>query len=125
MAKVKIVLVEDDSFLANMYETKLTLEGFSVVKAADGEEGISLVKKVKPDIVLLDILLPKKDGWQVLEELKKDLRTKEIPVLLLTNLGQEEDVKKGLQLGAVDYLIKAHFVPQEVINKVRDILKKG
>lgn len=124
MKKIRIGLVEDDSFLANMYETKLNLEGFEVKKALDGQEGIEMIKQEKPDVILLDILLPKMDGWEVLNALKKEESVKDIPVILLTNLGQEEDVKKGLELGAVDYLIKAHFVPQEVIEKIKEVLKK-
>lgn len=122
--KIKIVLVEDDEFLANMYETKLTLEGFEVAHAGDGEKGLELAKSEQPEIILLDILLPKKDGWEVLKILKDQEETKDIPVLMLTNLGQEDDVDKGLKMGAVDYLIKAHFVPQEVIDKIHKILKK-
>lgn len=124
MQKIKIALVEDDSFLANMYETKLNLEGFEVKKALDGEAGVALIREEKPDVILLDILLPKLDGWEVLKSVKKDAAVKDIPVILLTNLGQEEDVQKGLDLGAVDYLIKAHFVPQEVIEKIKEVLKK-
>lgn len=122
--KIKILLVEDDEFLANMYKTKLTLEGFEVAHAGDGEKGLELASSENPDIILLDILLPKKDGWEVLGILKEQEKTKNIPVLMLTNLGQEGDVDKGLKMGAVDYLIKAHFVPQEVIDKIHKILKK-
>jgi len=122
MMKNKIVLIEDDSFLSNMYETKLKLAKYQVFKAADGESGITLITQIQPDLVLLDILLPKQDGWEVLRQLKNRPETKQIPVILLTNLGQEDDVKRGLALGAVDYLIKAHFIPQEVIDKIRKIL---
>ncbi len=117
-----IVLVEDDTFLANIYKTKFEMEGFKVTVAEDGAAGVEEVKKRKPDLVLLDILLPKMDGFQVLETLKKDPEVKSIPVILLTNLGQKDDVDKGLQMGAADYLIKAHFKPSETVDKVKKVL---
>lgn len=120
--QLKIVLVEDDHFLADMYATKFKTEGFNVLVGYDGEEGLRLIKEELPDIVLLDILLPKIDGFDVLRKLKKDAKTKSIPVILLTNLGQKDDVKKGLEEGADSYLIKAHFMPSEVVQKIRDII---
>lgn len=119
---IKILLVEDDTFLSSMYSTKFNLEGFVVAAAHDGEEGYKLAKKEKPDIILLDILLPKMDGFTVLDNLKKDEETKDIPVIMLTNLGQKEDVKKGFEKGAVGYLIKAHFMPSEVVEKIKSTL---
>jgi DNA-binding response OmpR family regulator len=121
--KRTILLVEDDTFLAGMYVTKLELEGFRVVLASDGEQAIVLAKKEVPQLMLLDIILPKKSGFDVLKEVKADAVTKGIPVILLTNLGQKEDVQKGLQLGATDYLIKAHFMPSEVVAKVKRLVK--
>jgi DNA-binding response OmpR family regulator len=123
--KIKILLVEDDTFLLEMYSTKFNLEGFDVVAAADGEEGLKLAKKEKPDIVLLDVLMPKIDGFTVLKKLKKDSQTKAIPVVLLTNLGQKNDIDKGLKDGAEGYLIKAHFIPSEVVSKIKKILSKS
>lgn len=117
--KVKVLLVEDDSFLASMYVTKLELEGFEVRTAADGEKGLKLAGEEKPDVVLLDIILPKMSGFDVLADLKKESSTKDTPVILLTNLGQRDDVQKGIELGAADYLIKAHFMPSEVIQKIK------
>ena len=102
--------------------TSLFKEGFAVSLAADGELGLKLVKKEMPDIVLLDILLPKLDGFEVLEKLKADPALRAIPIVLLTNLGQKEDVDKGLKLGAADYLIKAHFMPAETVDKVKKVL---
>ncbi len=121
--KVHVLLVEDDTFLANIYKTKFDMEGFKVSVSENGEEGLADAKKKKPDIILLDILLPKMDGFTVLEKLKEDSGVKDIPVILLTNLGQKDDVSKGLEMGAVDYLIKAHFKPSEVVDKVKKILK--
>ncbi|KKQ27442.1 MAG: Two component transcriptional regulator, winged helix family [Candidatus Magasanikbacteria bacterium GW2011_GWC2_37_14] len=120
--KNNVLLVEDDNFLANIYKTKFEMEGFKVFTADNGEAGVDEAKKKLPDVILLDILLPKMDGFMVLEALKKEPSTKDIPVILLTNLGQKDDVEKGLQMGAVDYLIKAHFKPSEVVEKVRKVL---
>ncbi len=119
---IKILLVEDDSFLVEMYTTKFELEGFDVVTAEDGARGIELAQSENPDIILLDILMPKMDGFEVLDALKKNSKTKDIPVVLLTNLGQKDDVKKGFEKGAVGYLIKAHFMPSEVVDKIKAIL---
>jgi len=121
-AKKKILIVEDDTFLAGIYANKFEREGFAVSLAIDGEMGLKLAKKDSPDIILLDILLPKLDGFEVLEKLKADDSVRTIPVVLLTNLGQKEDVDKGLKLGAVDYLIKAHFMPAETVEKVKKVL---
>jgi len=122
--KTHVLLVEDDTFLANIYKTKFEMEGFKVSVSENGQEGLVDAKKKKPDVILLDILLPKMDGFTVLEKLKEGSDTKEIPVILLTNLGQKDDVSKGLEMGAEDYLIKAHFKPSEVVEKVNKVLKK-
>lgn len=121
--KRTILLVEDDTFLAGMYVTKLELEGFRVVLASDGEQAVALAAREVPAIILLDIVLPKKSGFEVLKEVKAHSATANIPVILLTNLGQKEDVEKGLKLGALDYLIKAHFMPSEVVAKVKRLVK--
>lgn len=123
-SKPKILLIEDDTFLSGLYTTKFNMEGWEVFAATDGERGLQLAKEKKPDLILLDIILPVKDGFDVLRELKKDENIKATPVILLTNLSQKEDVNKGLQNGAVDYLIKAHFMPSEVVEKVKKYIKK-
>lgn len=117
-----ILIVEDDSFLLNIYKTKFEFEGFKVSTAENGEMGLTESKKKKPDLVLLDVLMPKMDGFTFLEEQKKDKAIKDIPVILLTNLGQKDDVQRGLELGAKDYIIKAHFKPSEVVEKVKKVL---
>lgn len=122
--KIKIALVEDDPFLSSMYTTKFEIEGFKVVTADDGIKGIDLIKKEIPDLILLDILMPKKNGFDVLEAIKADETTKDIPVILLTNLNQVDEVERGRELGAVDYLIKAHFMPSEVVDKIKNILDR-
>lgn len=119
----KILIVDDDTFLSGIYATKLDLEGFQVLTAHDGEEGIKAAQKDKPDLILLDVLMPKLDGFEALKRLKADAGTKDIPVIMLTNLGQKEDIEKGLEDGAVDYLIKAHFVPAEAVAKIKKVLK--
>jgi DNA-binding response OmpR family regulator len=120
---INILIVEDDVFLADLYKTKFTLEGFKVSVAYDGEKGLEAVKKVMPDIVLLDLVLPKLSGFDILKAVKADKETKDIPVILLTNLSQKSDVETGLKLGANDYLIKAHFMPSEVVEKIKKLVK--
>ena len=122
--KIKILLIEDDPFLLNMYATKFELENFKVVMAEDGEKGLKTAIKEIPDIILLDIMLPKMDGFEVLKGLKEEKSTQAIPVILLTNLSQKEEVERGLSMGANDYLIKAHFMPSEVVDKIKEVLKK-
>jgi|SRR3989344_2438720 len=118
-----ILLIEDDEFLAELYATKLTIEGYKVYLANDGQKGLKMAKEKLPALVLLDILLPKMDGFEVLTALKGDIKTKKIPVILLTNLSQRSDVQRGLDLGADDYLIKAHFMPSEVVAKIKRLIE--
>ncbi|MFH0804916.1 MAG: response regulator [Patescibacteria group bacterium] len=122
--KKKILLVEDDAFLGGMYVTKLNLEGFDVQLAGDGEKGLRLAQTMQPALILLDIVLPKMGGFDVLKSLRADQQTRNIPVILLSNLGQREDVQRGLELGAQDYLIKAHFMPSEVVGKIAALIGK-
>jgi len=124
LKKIKILVIEDDPFLSSMYSTKFELENFDVRAAEDGERGLAVAAEFLPDMILLDILMPKMDGFGVLENLKKTEKLKNIPVILLTNLNQKDEVQRGLSLGADDYLIKAHFMPSEVVDKVKKILKK-
>ncbi|MFH1790325.1 MAG: response regulator [bacterium] len=121
--KKNVLLVEDDIFLAGIYKKKFEVEGFKISVSDNGEKGLVDAKKKQPDIILLDILLPKLDGFAVLKALKADPAVKDIPVILLTNLGQKDDVEKGIEMGAEDYLIKIHFKPSEVVEKVRKVLK--
>jgi DNA-binding response OmpR family regulator len=123
--KSHVLLIEDDAFLASMYVTKLELENFTATLATDGKQGLEKAQLELPDCILLDILLPKMNGFEVLKALKDNSATANIPVILLTNLGQKQDVARGLSLGAADYLIKAHFLPSEVIMKVKDALTRS
>ncbi|OGZ33293.1 MAG: hypothetical protein A3I88_02780 [Candidatus Portnoybacteria bacterium RIFCSPLOWO2_12_FULL_39_9] len=120
----KILIIEDDPFLNEMYVTKFTQANFEVEVAIDGQEGLQKIEKNKPDLILLDIVLPKMDGFEILEKIKNNPQLKKIPVVLLTNLGQRNEVEKGLSLGADEYIIKAHFTPTAVVAKVKEILAK-
>jgi len=121
MAKT-ILIVEDDKFLRELIVRKLVQEDFKVSEAVDGEEGIKKIKEEKPDLVLLDLILPGIDGFEVLAKMKEASSLSSIPVIILSNLGQKDDVEKGLKMGAIDYLIKAHFTPGEIIEKVKAAL---
>lgn len=123
MIKKKILIVEHDTFLAGIYAAKFEQAGFEVVHVADGELALVATSKKMPDVILMDVVLPKLNGFEVLEKIKSDKKTEHIPVILLTNLGQKEDVERGLALGAADYLIKAHFMPDETVEKVRKALE--
>ncbi len=116
--------MEDDVFLADLYKTKFSLEGFGVYVAYDGEKGLELAQKNLPSVILLDLVLPKIGGFTVLEKLKEDKKLAAIPVILLTNLSQKADVDRGLAMGANDYLIKAHFMPSEVVAKIKKLTGK-
>jgi DNA-binding response OmpR family regulator len=120
----KILIIEDDKFLRELISQKLLKEGHVVNEAIDGEDGIKKTREDKPDLILLDLILPGIDGFEVLSQIKTDPNLAPIPVIILSNLGQREDVEKGLKLGAVDYLIKAHFTPGEIIEKVNAAFSK-
>lgn len=119
-----VLIVEDDQFLRNLCIRKLQKENFNVIYAVDGEEGLRKIQEEKPDLVLLDILLPGLNGFDVVQAVKNNPETSNIPIILLSNLGDKSDVNKGLGLGAEDYLIKAHFTPGEIVDKVREWLLK-
>ena len=122
MKKIRILIVEDDKFLIKLYNDKLTRAGLEVSMAISGEEGLAKVENEKPDIVLLDVILPQKNGFDILSELKLNPDTKNIPVIILTNLGQESDIKTGLDLGAEDYLVKTDFSINKLPEKVKAVL---
>lgn len=124
--RAKILLIEDEEMLANMYEVKFQNEGFDITKALDGASGLELAKTIKPDLVLLDVIMPKMDGFSVLKSIREDAGIKDLPVILLTNLGQDEDVQKGKELGVVGYLVKANVTPAEVVEAAkRELAKLG
>jgi len=123
-SKKTILLAEDDNMISTMYKTKMEAEGFDVLLADNGADALELATKEKPDLILLDIIMPQLDGFSVLGKLKGDSKTKHIPTIMLTNLGTDEDVAKGQEMGAVDYLVKANLTPTEVLAKIKQNLKK-
>ncbi len=122
--KKVILLVEDDKFLAELYSTKLNLEGYETDLATEGKKGLRMAKEKQYDLILLDVILPGMDGFEILKNLKSDKKTRGIPVILLTNLSQKDEIMKGLELGADDYLIKAHFMPSEVVKKIKQTINR-
>jgi len=121
----KILMIEDDRFLRKIYRDKLTRAGFDFIEATNGEEGLNKVISESPDLVLLDLILPRKNGFDVLIEMKRNKNTKNIPVIILSNLGQESDIKRGLGLGAQNYLVKTDISLSEVVEKIKEqIIKK-
>ena len=121
---IKILLVEDDDFLRGICELKLKKEGFNVVISADGSDALESIRKEDFDLILLDVVLPGMDGFEILENVKKDPSKTHIPVIMLTNMGQESEVKRGLALGAEDYIIKAHFTAGEIVEKIKVIIAR-
>lgn len=118
----KILIVEDDPFLLKMYSKKLQIEGFEVEIAKDGEEGLIKLKSFKPDLVLMDVMLPKLNGIEAIEMAKADPTTKNIPILVLSNLSSTVDSETAVKKGAVGYLIKSDFTPSQVIEKIKEYL---
>jgi len=117
-----ILLVEDDRFLRRAAEATLKQAGFVVTTAADGEEALRQASASRPDVVLLDLIMPKLQGFEVLRRLKQDEATARIPVIVLSNLGQDSDVRQALDLGAVAYLVKSNLSLQDLVKKVRTVL---
>jgi len=122
--EVQVLFIEDDPTVAQMYKLKLELDGYSVTMAKDGEEGLQLAGKIKPDIIFLDIRLPKMDGFAVLENLRGTQETSHIPVVILSNYGERELVDRGLKLGALEYLIKSQTTPANLSRGVEGWLKE-
>jgi CheY-like chemotaxis protein len=121
---VRVLFIEDDPTVAQMYKLKLELDGYQVTMAKDGEEGLQLANDVKPDIIFLDIRLPKMDGFAVLERLRGNEQTRHIPVVILSNYGERELVERGLKLGALEYLIKSQTTPANLSRGVEGWLKE-
>lgn len=119
----KILVVEDDKFLANAYRIKLSKAGFEVKIAYDGEEVISTLETFTADLIILDLVMPKKDGFKVLQDLKESEKWRNIPILIASNLGQQEDIDRGMKLGAVGYVIKTDLSLAELITKINSLLK--
>lgn len=126
LAKKSIILVEDESFLSKVLAERLEDEGFGHIDVAgNGEEALTKIKQHRPDIVLLDMILPKMNGFEVLEIMQADAKLKTIPVLVLSNLGQDQDIEQAKSLGAVDYIVKSNFSLQKVVEKIMTILNNA
>lgn len=118
----KVMIVEDDEHISKVYEIKLAKEGIASSLARDGEEAVAKITAEKPALILLDLMLPKKDGFWVLEEIKKNPELANIPVIVLSNLGQQSDQDRALALGANEYLVKVDYPIQEVVDKAKGYL---
>ena len=119
----KILLIEDDPFLIDIYSTKMKEVGFKLDVADNGKTALKLLSQKEHDLIILDIVLPHIDGWELLGKIRSQKKFKNLPVIVLSNLGQKQEVKKGLELGATKYLIKAHYTPTEIIEQIKEVLK--
>ena len=115
----KILIIEDEEILLTLLQKKLIEEGYDVSIAVNGEQGLEVMRRIMPDIVLLDIVMPKKDGFEVMEEMHKDEALKNIPIVIISNSGQEVELDRAKELGAKDWLVKTEFDPMEVVEKVK------
>lgn len=122
--KNKILIIEDEKILAEMYKEKFEAEGFDVFLAFDSQEGFEVAKKEKPELILLDILLPSENGICLLQKIKKDNNVSKIPVIAFSNYDDQKTKNEAMELGAIDYIIKANHTPQEIIEKIKNYLKK-
>jgi len=122
--KKKILIIEDEEILLNLLQKKLTNEGYDISIARDGEEGLLKMKEIKPNLILLDIVMPKLGGFEVMEKMLKDEKLKDIPVIIISNSGQPVEIERAKELGVKDWLIKTEFDPQEVIDKVVKVIGK-
>lgn len=123
MENKKILIIEDDANLRNVLEEFFEAEKMLVKTASDGESGLKSLRDFLPDVVILDIILPKKDGYEIIKEIKNDEKIKDIPVILLTNLGGLNDIEKALALGATTYLVKGDYQVKEIVEKVKEVLE--
>jgi len=117
-----VLVVEDDKFLRDLLVRKLERENLKVEVASNGKEVFDKARECKPKLILLDLILPDMDGFQILDNLKQNAESKDVPVLVLSNLGQKDDIEKCMELGAADYLIKAHFTPRDIVAKIKKLL---
>jgi len=119
----KILVVEDDPFVSNLLIKNLLSAGYSVINAVDGQKALTMLETERPQVILLDLLLPGLDGFEVLKKIKANPETSKIPVFILSNLGSQDDINKALQLGATDYIIKANFTLTEIVERIKTVLK--
>lgn len=124
MTKIKkVLLVEDDPFLMDIYTLKFKEAGFQISGVQDGGEALQKIKELSPDILILDIVLPSLDGWEILRKVKSEKRFNKLKVVILSNLGQQKEIEKGISLGALRYFIKAHYTPSQIVQEINKILK--
>ncbi|HPT40395.1 MAG TPA: response regulator [Candidatus Paceibacterota bacterium] len=121
---LKVLLVEDDPFLSNLLKVRLQKENVDVFLARDGEEALKKIEEDKPSLVLLDLILPKKSGFEILEKISTDPQLKDMPVIILSNLGQTSDIQRGKELGAIEYYVKAKISIDDLVGKVKTFLTK-
>ncbi|MCH7541827.1 response regulator [Patescibacteria group bacterium] len=119
-AKIQVLLIEDEKEVAELYKLKLTLDGYEVINAENGQEGLEKANKYIPELIFLDIKMPGMDGFEVLKKLRTSAKTKNIPVVILSNFDEQDLIEKGLTLGANEYLIKSQFTPEDISNKVKN-----
>lgn len=124
MKPKKLLIIEDEEYLLDMYKMKFESAGYNVLAVRDGEAGLAMIRNEKPDFVLLDIVLPKKSGYEVLKELRNDEKIKDTKVYILSSLGQKAEIKKGLDDGADGYLVKTDLTPQQLVEGVNKVLAK-
>lgn len=121
----KVLVVEDDAFLVSAYRVKLTNEGIEVRTAGDGEEALVLLKSFAPDVIIMDAVMPRKDGFATLEAIKTDEKLKSIPIIMASNLGQKEEVDRAMSLGAVDFITKSNMSLADLIEKIKTVAATG
>jgi DNA-binding response OmpR family regulator len=121
----KILIIEDEPGFRTIYKDFLESEGYEVVEAADGEKGLMLIKAEQPDLVLLDIVVPNLNGFEILKKVREEMETKDIPIIIFSVLGDKETIKKGLELGANDFAVKGFYSPGEMLSKIRALLTKS
>lgn len=122
--KKKILLIEDDPFLSSLLKNRFSKEGLDVMYAKDGQEAITILKDAQPDVILLDLILPKKSGFEVMETIRQDPQLRDAPIIIISNLGQPEDMQKGQELGAVEYFVKAKTSIDDLVKNVLDFMEK-
>ena len=120
--EIKILVIEDDKFLRELLVGKLKKEGYATTEAVDGEEGLGAAKKDPPHLIMLDLVLPGADGFEILQDLKNNPNVSKVPVIVLSNLGSREDIDRALSLGAKEFLVKAHHTPQEIVDTIKKVL---
>jgi DNA-binding response OmpR family regulator len=124
-SKGVVLLVEDQDGFRRIYQDVLNADGYFVLTATDGEEGLAMVKEKKPDLVLLDLGLPKIDGFEVLRRIREDPETKKIPVIIFSVMGEQKDIQKALEMGANDYTVKGFYTPRQILSKIKSVMTKA